>query len=285
VLLPMELWKGVHNMPGTRVEQLDPANGFNAIALNFQNPEVDFFQDVRVREAMQDAGDQKTLVKDVLHGFGAQVYTAIPTGDNEFLDPQLARQYPVGYDPAKARALLEQAGYRPGPDGIMQKGGRRLEFTVLLATGSEEFTEMTEFMQANLRAVGIQMDLKFMDFNTILGLVNGAPSGWQATVYEFFSGNYPSGDTGDTTYLSGNNHENYSDPEMDRHIHDSMYKPGFGGLYDYERYASAQQPSIFSVEQAPVYLVNDRLHGVNDFIDPAGQLAVDALNCTNNAAK
>jgi peptide/nickel transport system substrate-binding protein len=175
---------------------------------------------------------------------------------------------------------LEEAGYTPGSDGIMQKGGQRLEFTDLMAAGSDEFTEMTEFIQANLLQAGIRMDVKVTDDTELNALIYGNPAGWQASLFGFAPSDFPSGDS---QYLSGNgnNFEGYSDPQMDRLIEDSMYKPGLSGLYDYERYASFQQPSIFSVEQAPVYLVRNRLHGVNDFIDPAGQLSVDQLYCTD----
>ncbi len=281
VQLPPEFWRREHNLPGIHIEQLSPSNNSYILALNFQNPQVAFFRDVRVRQAMQDAQDQLSLIRIVLHGFGAPVYTAVPTGENEFLDPQLAAQnYPVGYDPAKARALLEEAGYTPGSDGIMQKGGRRLEFTDLMAAGSDEFTEMTEFIQANLLQAGIRMDVKVTDDTELNALIYGNPTGWQASLFGFAPSDFPSGDS---QYLTGNgnNFEGYSDPQMDRLIEDSMYKPGLSGLYDYERYASFQQPSIFSVEQAPVYLVRNRLHGVNDFIDPAGQLSVDQLYCTD----
>jgi peptide/nickel transport system substrate-binding protein len=285
VQLPPEFWNRERNLPGIHVEQLSPSDSSYLLALNFQNPQVAFFRDVRVRQAMQDAQDQLSLIKTVLHGFGAPVYTAVPPGENEFLDPQLAAQhYPVGYNPAKARALLNESGYTPGSDGIMQKGGQRLEFTDLMAAGSDELTEMTEFIQANLLQAGIRMDVKVTDDTELNALIYGNPTGWQASLFGFAPSDFPSGDS---QYLSGNgnNFEGYSDPQMDRRIEESINRPGLAGLHDYERYASFQQPSIFSVELTPVYLVRDRLHGVNDFIDPAGQLSPDQLTCTDNREK
>ena len=282
VQLPTELWNNVKTLPGTHVVSLAPALGSDIIELNFQNPQVAFFKDVRVRQAMEDALDQSSLIKTVFHGFGTEVHTTIPPGAGAFLAPQLKNgEYPVGYNPRKALSLLKQAGYAPGPDGVMQKDGHRLEFTDLLATGSEEFILETEFIQADLRDVGIQMDLRPMDFNHVEALMNGPVSGWQAAIYETFYSNYPSGDS---SFASGSpgNQGGFSDPEMDHRIADSTYKSGLNGLYDYEIYASAMQPSITVVSEPSLYLVADRLHGANDFIDPAGQLAPDKLTCSEN---
>jgi peptide/nickel transport system substrate-binding protein len=65
------------------------------------------------------------------------------------------------YDPEKAKSLLEEAGWRAGADGIRAKGGRRLvldEF-IIANIGLEE---PAQFLQGQLRDIGVQVDIKSM---------------------------------------------------------------------------------------------------------------------------
>ncbi len=69
------------------------------------------FDDVRVRRAMAHAIDRKTLIEGVLYGNGAAIGSHFPPHREGYVD--LTGLYP--YDPAKAKALLAEAGY---PDGF-----------------------------------------------------------------------------------------------------------------------------------------------------------------------
>jgi peptide/nickel transport system substrate-binding protein len=91
-----------------------------------------------------------------------------------------AGHYPVSYDPAKSRELLKQAGYTPGPDGIMQKNGQRLSFTLLMLSGDEHIEQMIVELQAELRAVGIQAKIREIEFNQMLSLLDTPGPGWEA---------------------------------------------------------------------------------------------------------
>ena len=225
---------------------------------------------------MQDAINQQSIIALAFHGFGQPVYTAIPPVDANFLAPALARgDWPVGYNPAKARALLAAAGYHPGPDGIMRKAGHPLAFTVLT---SGDASEMVLQVQAQLRAVGILMRLRNISFNQMMQTTQGPPSRWDATIHGTYVAPYPSGEALFATG-AGQNDSGYSDPEMDRLIARSISQPGLSGLYDYETYVAAQQPMIFLGTQDHVELTAARVHGLNSFED-GGLLAPDALYCT-----
>jgi peptide/nickel transport system substrate-binding protein len=233
---------------------------------------------------MQDAIDQPELIRIVLHGFGDPVYTAVPPADAALLAPELRQgHYPVRYDPAEARTLLQDAGFSPGPDGIMQKSGNRLSFLDLMAAGSAETMMMTEVLQSELRVVGIDMRVREIEFNQLLALLSGPAVGWQAALLSLSVGGYPSGEGLFATDATQNNN-GYTDKTMDRLIDASINQSGLDALYKYEIYVSAQQPEIFFPTPSATYLVSDRLHGANDFLDPAGQLAPDQLWCTAGGA-
>ena len=280
--LPADLYPqyAEHKFSGLHIEILPQSTYENVINLNYNNPKVAFFRDVRVRQAMEDAIDQEAIVHGLQHGHGDLAYGPVAKFQTQFLTPSMrAGQYPVGYDPAKSRALLAAAGYTPGPDGIMQKGGKRLSFIYLEESGTDAITELDEIIQADLKKAGIEMKIQVMEFNQMLALMASHPNGWDATGTGQSAPNYPSGES---NYETGSfqNMGGYSDPKLDKLINDSISQPGLGALFAYETYASEQQPVIFTPRGRPTLLVNDRIHGMGDFINPAGVYAPDQLYCT-----
>lgn len=74
------------------------------------------FDDVRVRRAMAHAIDRKTLIDGVLYGNGVPIGSHFPPHRAGYVD--LTGLYP--YDPAKAKALLAEAGYPNGFDATLR---------------------------------------------------------------------------------------------------------------------------------------------------------------------
>jgi len=283
VNVPMPLWNAVQHLPGMYIVTLPPSPSWNNVSVNFQNPQVGFFNDVKVRQAMEDSIDQNTIVRVVDHGLGAADYGPVPPALFAFLTPAMQRGiYPVGYDPAKAHALLTADGWSPGPDGVMQKNGVRLSFVDLLSSGDAQLEQEAEVIQADLRRSGIEMKVREVDFNLLLALIN-QPLAWQAAEYANNATSYPTGEGFFSTGATYNN-EGYSDKTMDKLIDASINQPGLQNLYAYETYASAQQPFIFFESDGEAILANDRIHGIADFIDPAGNFSPEQLYCTGPAA-
>jgi peptide/nickel transport system substrate-binding protein len=279
-MLTPNLMDFASKIPNTHIEVLPPIGFINVINLNFHNPAVSYFNDVRVRQAMADAIDQDTMIKLVYHGAGVAAYSGVPQSMTPFLPPAMRQGiYPVGYNPAKARALLAAAGFTPGPDGIMQKNGQRLSFTQMEASGSDNLIAMDDFIEDDLRKVGIDMKVQIRDFNQMMALMSSQPTRWEAGGTGSPAQNYPSGET---DYATGafQNLAGYSDPKMDALINASVNTPGRQNLFDYETYLSTQQPVIFFATGLPVILASNRLHGLRDFVDPVGQFAPEQLTCT-----
>ena len=275
--VPMELYKAVQHLPGLHLLASPPSSFWYYLDINLRNPRVAFFRDVRVRQAMQDAIDQRQVIQLIFHGFGQPVYTPIPPVDSNMLAPSLQAHDPVGYDPAKARALLAAAGFAAGADGVFRKNGQELAFTALDAADSAEDTEMLVVIQAQFRAAGIEMRLRQVSFGQMSQEEQSEPAAWEAAEHGTVANAYPSGE-GMFATGAGQNDNGYSDPTMDRLIRSSIAKPGLTGLYDYEIYAAAQQPVIFLATEDHVELVSNRIHGVNGFSDGI-MLAPDALSC------
>lgn len=277
--IPFGLWNAVQHLPGARVIRLPTPLDYDTLVLNFRNPKVAFFRDVRVRQAMEDAIDQKEMVQLLDHGVGAEHWGPVPTQPPTFLTPAMqAGHYPVGYDPAHARALLEEAGYRPGADGIMRKDGNKLEFTFLDTTGSIQGAQVTLMIQAYLRRIGIEMRVREVEFNQLLALLNDPHADWQATATGAPLADYP---TGENSYKTGSfeNSGGYSDPTMDKLIDESTDQPGLAGLYAYETYASAQQPVVFMERQGVAMLAHNRIKGAAGFVDQLYNYYPEKLYC------
>jgi peptide/nickel transport system substrate-binding protein len=277
--VPFPLFAMAQHLPGLHIVTLEPGYSWNELIPNIANPTSSYFADVRIRQAMADAISQPRLIALAMHGQGDEVFNAVPPIPASFLSPAArAGNYPVGYDPQKARALLEAAGYAPGADGIMQKNAARLAFTILVPAGQELRIEIAESIQQDLRAVGIEMKVHQVEFNQVLALLVGAPAGWQAILLATTVSPYP---TGESSFVTGAyyNNNGYTDHTMDKLITASTDKPGMNGLFAYEDYAAEQQPVIFLPVEKYSVLVRNGLHGVNDFINPLGYWSPEQLTC------
>lgn len=277
--LPMALYASAQHVPGITNYALPPGNGWTYMQLNFRDPAVAFLNDPKIRQAMQDALDQNAIINLAFHGQGVTDYGPVPPIPASYLSPAMrAGHYPVGYSPQTARALLKSAGYTPGPDGIMQKNGHKLQFLDLMLTGDATTEQMTEIIQNDLRAVGIDMKVREIEFNQMLALLDGSPQGWQAALLSMNLSPYPSGEGMFTTggfYNSGG----YSDKTMDKLVDDSVTKPGLGGLFAFEDYTSAQQPVLFMPSEELIMMARNRIHGADKFVDADENYYPDALYC------
>jgi len=280
--IPFALYDQAKNLPGLHVVSLPPLYGWNELIPNLANPSTPYFADVRVRQAMADAISQQQIIQLAMHGHGDEIHSAIPVEPPTFLSPAgLANHYPTGYNPQKARELLGQAGYTPGPDGIMQKNGVKMSFTILVPA-QDLRVEMVQTIQQNFRAVGIDMKVRRMEFNQVLALLVGARQSWQAILLGNTLSAYPSGEGNFNTggYYNDNG---YSNPQMDSDITASTDTPGLTGLFAYEDYSAQQQPVIFLPEEKYSILARAGLQGIDSFISPIGLWAPDALSCTPGA--
>jgi len=242
--------------------------GFGSIGLNFKNPAVPFFRDVRVRQAIQDSVDQKAMIADLWHGEGIEIYGPVPSVPPTYLSPEArAGRYPIGFDLKKAAALLDAAGYVPGSDGIRAKNGVRLEFTLLLPSGTDTSLMMAQMIQPDLRKSGIALHIQPIDYNQMLATLMGGVAPWQAYLLDNTLAAYPSGET---NFVTGSidNWGDYSDPKMDQLVADSTDKPGLGGLYQFQDYASEQVPYIFLPTVRNVVLERDGIAGADRIISP-----------------
>jgi len=140
--------------PGTNYEHVD---------FNLDNPLV---ADKRVREAMLLAIDRQTMVQRLFEGEQPVADSWVTKVDAGY-DPNV-RKYP--FDPKRARALLDEAGFKPGPDGIrVDAKGQRLSFDIASTAGNRVRELVEQVMQGQWKDIGIEVGIKNEPARTLFG--------------------------------------------------------------------------------------------------------------------
>lgn len=131
------------------------------IGWNLRRP---MFQDLRVRQALAQAVNIPQMIKYILYDRGSQS-TGPFTSKMWFFDPKVR---PLPYDPAAARALLDAAGWKPGPDGIRMKNGQRLSFTLVTNNGDEIRRDIATLIQDDLKQIGVEVKVEIYEWTVLL---------------------------------------------------------------------------------------------------------------------
>jgi peptide/nickel transport system substrate-binding protein len=195
-----------------------PALTYEHIDLKAENP---FLKDVRVRHALLYAIDRKSLTEKLFAG-------KQPVADSfvNKLHPFYSPQTPTyAYDPAKAKALLEEAGWKPGADGIRRNAaGERLSFDFQTTAGNKLRELIQQVLQSQWKEAGIDVVIKNEPARTLFGPTLShrefqglALYGWSSGIGDsplsiLTSSAIPSGENG----WGGSNYPGYANPEFDK---------------------------------------------------------------------
>ena len=142
-------------LKGGGVDLKSRANPGIVFALSFNNARP-IAQDNAVRQAILTAIDRQQIVETVFPT-GSKPATSILAHTTPFYDDLGSK---LGFDQAKAKALLDAAGWKPGGDGIRAKNGKRLSLTVSWGANAGTNQPSLELIQQQLKGVGIEIKLK-----------------------------------------------------------------------------------------------------------------------------
>ncbi len=239
-----------------------PANAYTYLGFNLKDPR---FADRRVRQAIAHAIDKRELIDGVLLGLGREATGPYKPGT--WAHNPSVRTYP--YDMAKARALLAAAGWtETNADGVLVRNGQPFTFELLTNQGNDERKKVAEIVQASLKELGIQVDIRVIEWASLLkeyikkrrfeAIILGWGIGLDPDQYEIWH----SSKTGPDEL----NHISYANPEVD-----ALLEQGRTSCRQEERkksYARFQevlaedQPYVFLYFRDALPVVSSRVRGI-----------------------
>src|SRR5512143_3116997 len=199
---------------------LQPYNAlsYSFFGYNLRNP---FLSDRRVRQAFTYALNRQEMLDSFFNGQGTVISGPFAPGSWAYnLDV-----VPQPFDPQAAIALLKEAGFAPGPGGIMQKGGKKLSLSlkVPIEKESEAVKRVVLAFKNYLKNVGADIRVEFKEWQA-----------WKEDVFldhefDIIFASWVFDDSADISSLfhSGeigpwkNNFGGYSNPEVDGLINES----------------------------------------------------------------
>jgi peptide/nickel transport system substrate-binding protein len=175
VVLLQELRAGgvdfIENPPLNEVARLKQTAGLKVLVADNTSynyfgwrQDLEPFNDVRVRRALNHAVDVPTLVKEALQGYATIATGQFPPASWAF-DPAVK---PYAYDPNRAKALLGEAGFRPGADGVLERNGKRFSFTIRHDQANQAVKDTAVIIQEYLKRVGVEAKLEPLDWPTFV---------------------------------------------------------------------------------------------------------------------
>ena len=132
----------------------------------------DFTSDVRVRRAINIGIDREEMIENVLNGYGTAAYSICDKM------PWYNETAEVSFDLEGAAALLDEAGWTAGSDGIRQKDGVRAELNILYASGDSVRQALAADMQNQLKELGIEASIEGVGWDTAYTRALAEPLMW-----------------------------------------------------------------------------------------------------------
>ncbi|MBW2109689.1 MAG: peptide-binding protein, partial [Deltaproteobacteria bacterium] len=131
--------------------------GYTYIGYNMRR---ELFKDRRVRKALGMAIDVDKIIRYVLHGQGERI-TGPFVKQTDYYNHAIK---PLPYDPQGAEQLLAQAGWVRGPDGWLQKNGKRLQFTLITNNGNNLRKAILAIAQDAWRKIGVDVRTDLLEW-------------------------------------------------------------------------------------------------------------------------
>jgi peptide/nickel transport system substrate-binding protein len=222
------------------------------------------FGDRRLRRALTMAVDRAAIVRSVygehaLPALGPTV-RAYPT-----TDPSLPQ---IPFDLAAAKALLDSLGWRDqNSDGVRERNGRQLEFSLGVPSSSKVRVQIAVLVQEQLRQAGVKVNVEQLDFpvlsererkrvfDAVLNSWNTQPSPGAAR---------GSWGTAGSRATSGNNYGSYESPAFDAYVDSALasFDPTMRRSYFTKAYTTINEdaPAIWLAEPIPTVGYNARIH-------------------------
>jgi peptide/nickel transport system substrate-binding protein len=167
----------------------DPGLQFHDLILN-QSPKETAYPELKnplVLQAFGYATNRAQIVKQAYLGYAEPGNSIVPPADAAWHDPAIKT---VPFDPAKANALLDQAGYKRGPNGVRIAHGHPMSYQVLIPVDEEggEGVRALQIVAADFAKIGVTITPKDTDDASVGGLLigsNNSYTGWSMSQWSW----------------------------------------------------------------------------------------------------
>lgn len=154
-----------------------------------------WFTDVRFRRAIALALDRQTMVDNVLRGLGTPLNGLVSPSNKKWFSSELAN---VNFDVNKAKELLKEAGFTQSENGLLDKAGKPVEFTLIVDGSVAPRKDMATIMQEDLsKHLGIKVNVVPLEKNAFVETLGKKPS-YDAAIH-----GYAASDLEPATLLNG----------------------------------------------------------------------------------
>jgi peptide/nickel transport system substrate-binding protein len=187
------------------------------VALNTLNP---WLQDIRLRRAMLHAINRDDISEHLSGGFEPVAHMPLSPKRPQFDRAQaVVTRYP--YDPARAQALMSEAGWNRGPDGVLVNAqGER--FVIDGRTGTQEFqVQLQSAVIGYWKSIGVEVQINNLtarqeSSDEYRGRFSGAKWAWTSFAVELYRRFYGNDNipTADKRWV-GNNESRWDDPQKE----------------------------------------------------------------------
>ncbi len=217
---------------GADAQELDKSKktalGADAQELDWSTVEEHhIFGDRAVRRAFAKAVSVDKLMADLLTSETGEVFARRSVST---ITPALCNTHnndiqPMPYDVAAANAELEAAGWvDTNGDGLREKNGKELAFTLMTNSGNARRAKGAIIMQAQLKDVGAKVEIETVESNTFFERMRkkdfeAALSGWSAALFVDMSNMWKSGEKFEFNFPS------YENDEVDALIEQALTEP------------------------------------------------------------
>jgi peptide/nickel transport system substrate-binding protein len=243
-----------------KFKYLPPQSGYVYIAWNNRAP---IFKDRRVRQAMTYAMNRQKFIETLERNLAiVRSGPFFPYGKQSAPDIE-----PREFDLAKARTLLAEAGWKPGPDGVLVKDGTRFEFGLKIPSGARSYERMCEAMRQDLEPLGVKMKTEPLEWRVFVTFLDtreyqAISLGWTGSLegdpYQIWHSSQAAG--------TGSNHVGFINARADQLIEmartelDEKKRNAY--YHEFHRILYEEQPYTFFRTRYSLLAVHTRIKGI-----------------------
>lgn len=200
---------------------IQPGYNLERVAFQLKNP---LLADVRVRKAIAHAIDREAISARLFERLQPVAHSIVAPTTVNYSDA--VPRYP--FNAARSRALMAEAGWKPGPDGVcVNAAGEKMNLELVTTAGNQVRLQLAQVIQNQLKAVCIALSVKQLP----IGVFNGEEmrkrqfNGLSLSSIQFPPSTSPAvllgsrGIPSEQNGWTGNNFSAYANPAMDAVIH------------------------------------------------------------------